>query len=156
MINIEILLVISLFLCYTKYKESLIYWLFYVLKAGKKIMTGNIVVEHKTISISSKRQITIPLKFFNALGFKNEAECIIQNNGIVIRPVKDNAGGEFAEQILSDLIKQGYSGDELLKQFKTAQSKVRPAVEKMLEEATRVANVQGEYSTYSDIFDPKA
>jgi bifunctional DNA-binding transcriptional regulator/antitoxin component of YhaV-PrlF toxin-antitoxin module len=113
-------------------------------------------MERKTISISPKRQITIPQKFFEALGFKNEAECVFQNNEIIIRPVKDNAGGEFAEQILSDLIKQGYTGNELLKQFKTTQSKVRPAVEKMLEKAAGVANGEGEYSTYSDIFDPEA
>ena len=116
-------------------------------------MAGNIDVEHKTISVSSKRQITIPLKFFNALGFENEAECIFQNNQIVIRPVKENAGGEFSEQILSDLIDQGYSWDELLKQFKKAQNKVRPVVGKMLDEAARAANGQGEYSTYSDVFD---
>lgn len=119
-------------------------------------MARNMIMERKTISISPKRQITIPQKFFEALGFKNEAECVIRNNEIIIRPVKDNAGGEFAEQILSDLIKQGYTGDELLKQFKIVQSKVRPAVEKMLEEAARIANGQGEYNTYSDVFDTKA
>ena len=31
-------------------------------------------MDKKTVSISSKRQITIPLKFFNKLGFENEAE----------------------------------------------------------------------------------
>jgi len=118
-------------------------------------MAGNIALDQKIISISSKRQITIPIKFYNVIGFKNEAECILKNNQIIIRPLKDNTGGEFAEQILADLIDQGYSGDELLKQFKKAQSKIRTAVEKMLEEAARAANGQGEYSTYSDVFDPE-
>jgi bifunctional DNA-binding transcriptional regulator/antitoxin component of YhaV-PrlF toxin-antitoxin module len=118
-------------------------------------MAGNIAFEHKKISISSKRQITIPIKFFNAVGFKNEAECILKNNQIIIRPLKDNIGGEFAEQILTDLIDQGHSGDELLKQFKTAQNKIRSAVEKMLEQAARAASGQGEYSIYSDVFDPE-
>ena len=33
------------------------------------------VMDRKIVSISSKRQITIPQKFFNLLGFGNEAEC---------------------------------------------------------------------------------
>ena len=46
---------------------------------------------------------------------------------LVLRPVKENTSGEFAEQILADLIRQGYSGEELLEKFKQAQRKVRPA-----------------------------
>lgn len=38
----------------------------------------------------------------------------MRGNELVIRPVRMDAGGEFAEQILADLIAQGYSGDELL------------------------------------------
>ena len=55
------------------------------------------------------------------LGFDAEAECMVRGNELVIRPVKTNAGGEFAEQILTDLIAQGYSGNELLEHFKKAQ-----------------------------------
>jgi hypothetical protein len=40
---------------------------------------------------------------------------------LVLRPVKENTSGEFAEQILADLIRQGYSGEELLEKFKQAQ-----------------------------------
>ena len=75
-------------------------------------------MERKTIHISGKRQITIPQKYFEALGFGKEAECILQNNMILIKPVRENTGGEFAEQILADLIAQGYSGEVLLKKFK--------------------------------------
>ena len=104
------------------------------------------------INISAKRQITIPQKFFTMLGFGTEAECMVRGNELVIRPLKENAGGEFAEQILSDLIAQGYSGEELLTRFKAAQKEVRPAVEKMLTEAQLVAESQTEYATYEDIF----
>ena len=62
------------------------------------------------------------------------------------------SGGEFAEQILSDLIAEGFSGQELLDEFKTRQAKVRPAVEAMLEAAKAAASGTGEYSTYDDIF----
>lgn len=114
---------------------------------------GSVSMEMKKVSISTKRQITIPLKFFTMLGFDTEAECIVRGNELVLRPARNNAGGEFAEQILADLISQGYGGSELLEQFKKAQSKVRPAVEEMLSEAERVASSESDYVSYEDIFD---
>lgn len=116
------------------------------------IMKSRIPMEMKKISISAKRQITIPQKFFAMLGFDTEAECMVRGNELVIRPAQKNAGGEFAEQILADLIAQGYSGDELLKRFKEMQGQVRPAVEAMLEEAKRVADSKAEYASYDDVF----
>jgi bifunctional DNA-binding transcriptional regulator/antitoxin component of YhaV-PrlF toxin-antitoxin module len=110
----------------------------------------------KTISITGKRQITIPQKFFEALGFEREAECILQNNMIIIRPVRDVSGGEFAEQILADLIAQGISGEKLLAEFKRKQKQIRPAVEELLAEAAKAARGIGEFSTYDDIFGKEA
>ncbi|WP_077613515.1 AbrB family transcriptional regulator [Clostridium sp. Marseille-P2415] len=98
-------------------------------------------MERKIISVSIKRQVTIPQKYFDALGFNNEAECILQEGGILIRPVRDTGGSEFSEQILADLIAQGFEGAELLERFKQQSKKVRPAVQKMIEEAD--ALVQG-------------
>ncbi len=113
---------------------------------------GSVPMEIKKISISAKRQITIPQKFFAMLGFDAEAECMVRGNELVIRPAKTNAGGEFAEQILTDLIAQGYSGNELLEHFKKAQRQVRPAVEAMIAEAERVAVSEAEYVSYEDVF----
>lgn len=79
-------------------------------------------MEIKKVSISPKRQITIPQKFFTILGFDTEAECIMRGNELVLRPVRTNTGGEFAEQILADLIAHGYGGNELLERFKKARS----------------------------------
>ena len=53
------------------------------------VLRGNAVMERKKVSISAKRQITIPQKFFTMLGFDNEAECILRGNELVIRPVKE-------------------------------------------------------------------
>ena len=115
------------------------------------IQGGNIM-ERKKVSISQKSQITIPQKFFTLLGFDKEAECIMRGNELVIRPVKENISGEFAAEILEDLIEKGYSGQELLNEFKIMQAKVRPAVELMLSEAEQVANGNGEYFSYDDVF----
>ncbi len=115
-------------------------------------MKGSVPMEMKKVSISAKRQITIPQKFFAMLGFDSTAECMVRGNELVIRPAKENAGGEFAEQILADLIAKGYSGNELLEHFKKAQKEVRPAVEAMLTEAERVAASEAEFSSYEDVF----
>ena len=95
-------------------------------------------VERKIISVSIRRQLTIPQKYYDALGFDNEAECILQDGGLFIRPVKIT-GDEFAEQILADLISQGYEGQELLLKFKVYSRAVRPAVLKLIDEADAYA-----------------
>ena len=98
----------------------------------------------KRISVSQKRQITIPIDFYNSVGIDKEVECYVQNNAIVIRPVQES-GGEFDEQILADLISQGLSGQELLDKFKETRRQIRPAVERLLDEASIAA--RGKHQT---------
>lgn len=64
--------------------------------------------------------------------------------------IKDN--GEFAEEILKDLIEQGYNGQELLQKFHEMQSQIKPAVESLLEEASGIAKGIAPYETYEDVF----
>ncbi|MGO4972236.1 AbrB/MazE/SpoVT family DNA-binding domain-containing protein [[Clostridium] aminophilum] len=109
-------------------------------------------MNRKIISISSKRQLTIPGAFFAKLGFGDKAECIIRDNELVIRPARIESKGEFAEEILSDLIREGYSGQELLEEFKVRQSKVRPAIKKMIDDAHRMATGELESMSYDDVF----
>ena len=110
---------------------------------------GTDAVLRKRISVSQKRQITIPIEFYNKLGIENEVECFVQNNQIIIRPAQDR--GEFDEQILADLLSQGFSGNELLSKFKKARRNVRPAIENLLFEAQQVAEGKVEYYTLSDL-----
>ena len=79
---------------------------------------------------------------------ENGAAVILQDNKKylvnvykepAIRPIR-NDGGEFAEEILSDLLSQGFSGNELLQKFKEVRRQIRPAVESMLEEASAAAS----------------
>ena len=104
----------------------------------RAVRSGN-AMERKVISVSVKRQLTIPQKYFEALGFNNEAECFLQEDGLFIRPLRDTGGSEFSEQILSDLISQGYAGQELLEKFKEHSKAVRPAVLKLIEETDAFA-----------------
>lgn len=108
--------------------------------------------EQKRVAISSKRQFTIPQKFYTELGFSREAVCIKGEGMLIIRPAASVPGGDFAEQILAELIDEGYTGKELLQEFKSRQARVRPAVEAMLSKAREAAQGQGEFSTYEDIF----
>ena len=112
----------------------------------------NTKMNRKVLSISSKRQITIPQRFYKSLGFGDEAECIVRGDELVIRPIKTVDGGEFAEQILAELIREGLSGEELLSEFKKRQAQVRPAAEAMLVKAEDIAAGRAEYATYEDVF----
>ena len=113
---------------------------------------GRIPMEVKKLSISAKRQITIPQKYLTIQAFDTDADCTVRGNELVIRPARTNTGGEFAEQILADLIARGYSGNELLERFKKAQGQVRPAVEAMLADAERAASSQSGHISYEDVF----
>ena len=105
----------------------------------------------KRISVSQKRQITIPIEFYNSVGIDKEVECYVQNNAIILRPVRES-DGEFDEQILADLINQGLSGQELLDNFKEARSQIRPAVERLLDEARLAAQDKASSNSYEDVF----
>ena len=105
----------------------------------------------KRISVSQKRQVTIPIEFFNMIGIEKEVECYIENDAIVIRPIRESSG-EFDEQILADLISQGLAGEELLIQFKEMRKKIRPAVISLITEATLAASNNSEHFSYEDIF----
>jgi len=112
----------------------------------------NMKLNRKVLSISPKRQITIPQRFYKALGFGDEAECVVRGDELIIRPVKTVTGGEFSEQILAELIDEGLSGTELLEEFKKRQAQIRPAAEAMLAKAEDIAAGKAEYATYEDVF----
>lgn len=121
----------------------------------KTQVKGENTMLKKRISVSQKRQITIPIEFYNSVGIDKEVECYVQNDTIVIRPVRES-GGEFDEQILADLIGQGLSGQELLGKFKETRRQIRPAVERLLDEAHRASQGEVPSNTYEDVFGSEA
>ena len=58
--------------------------------------------------------------------------------------------GEFDEEILRDLINEGYEGNELLDKFQKTRAKVPAAMEKMLDDLIKQSN--GEYYTMKEVF----
>ena len=63
-----------------------------------------------------------------------------------------DTNGDFVEEIRSELIKEGYFGQELQKEFKSRQAKVKPAVEKMLDDAHKMATGEAKSMSYEDVF----
>ena len=116
-------------------------------------MQSSTIGKREIISISSQRQFTIPKKYFTTLGFGNEAECFFQDGGIFIRPLQNFVSGEFAEYILADLISQGYEGQDLLRKFKEYSQAIRPAVEKLIEEADTFAKNGEGFVSVDELFE---
>jgi len=109
------------------------------------------VIERKRVTISVKRQFTIPQKYYELLGFESDAECILKDDGIYIRPLRTEAS-DFSEEILADLIMQGFAGEELLNKFKEQTKKVRPAIEKMISEADESSKSGAGKVALTDLF----
>lgn len=103
-------------------------------------------IEKRRIHVSSKRQITIPAKYYEALGSVKEMECIYSNDMLILKPIQYNETG-FSEEILADLIARGYSGEKLLTEFKRINRQIRPAVEALIKEADELAKKATEDQT---------
>lgn len=99
-------------------------------------------VEQKQINVSEKRQITIPKHFYDKLDMGQEIVCELRGDEIVLRNVPQ--ADDFSEEILKDLVSQGFEGNNLIKEFQKQKSQIRPAVEKMMEESRLAAeNMDG-------------
>lgn len=94
-------------------------------------------VEIKQITVSEKRQMTIPKRFYEKLGLGNDIICELRNDEIVLRPIPKE--GDFSEEILKDLVAEGYNGQDLLHEFQYRKTQTRPAVEKLIAESGRAA-----------------
>ncbi|TMN18842.1 AbrB/MazE/SpoVT family DNA-binding domain-containing protein [Lentibacillus cibarius] len=91
----------------------------------------------KHIRVSEKRQITIPKRFFEQLGIEESLICELRGDEIVLRPAPTDE--DFSEDILKDLLQEGYEGDQLLTEFQKRKAQIRPAVETLIAEADQAA-----------------
>ena len=108
-------------------------------------------MDRKIINVTGKRQITIPLRFYEKLKFGKEIECFATDNAIVLRPLSTN-DDNFTMEILKDLISKGYSGDKLLEKFAEQQANIRKAVGVLINEADEIAAGNRKSATTKDIF----
>ena len=120
---------------------------------GGKVMydMGSAAIERKIINVTGKRQVTIPLKFYERLSFGKEVECFLTEDSIVIRPLS-SSDDSFTMEILRDLISQGLSGDDLLAKFAEQRNNIKKAVGFLIDEADEIANGERKSATTKDIF----
>ncbi|MCL1941808.1 MAG: AbrB/MazE/SpoVT family DNA-binding domain-containing protein [Synergistaceae bacterium] len=109
------------------------------------------VMERKIINVTGKRQVTIPLKFYEKLSFGKEVECVLTDGAIVLRPLSNSDDG-FTMEILKDLVSQGYSGDELLAKFAEQRAGIKKAIGLLIGEADEIAAGKRKSAATKDIF----
>ena len=106
----------------------------------------------KRISVSEKRQITIPKEYFDALNIGSQIECSMSDNCIIIKPVDESGLDEFSEYILEDIIKEGYKNKEILKEFINRRKKLREAAKKFNKDIDNEINDTKKLATFDDVF----
>jgi len=108
-------------------------------------------MERKIINVTGKRQVTIPLKFYEKLRLGKEVECFLTDGAIVLRPLTASEDS-FTMEILKDLIAQGYGGDELLAKFAEQRANIKKAIGILVDEADEIAEGKRKGATTMDIF----
>ena len=108
-------------------------------------------MERKIINITGKRQVTIPLKFYERLRFGKELECVLTDGAVVLRPLS-SSDDSFVMDILKDLISQGYEGDALLAKFAEQRLKIKKAIVVLIDEADEIAEGKRQGAATKDIF----
>ena len=109
------------------------------------------VMERKIINVTGKRQVTIPLKFYEKLNFGREVECYLTDSAVVLRPFSTSDDG-FTMEILRDLVSKGYSGEELIAKFAEQRASLRKAIGLLIGEADEIAEGKREGAETKDIF----
>ncbi len=97
-------------------------------------MTGYSYDDQKMVKITSKRQFTIPKKYYDALQIGEQARCYTDGNKLIIEPAHPDSFWDFSSDILKELVDENYSGEELLKEFEIRKRNATGALQKFSEE----------------------
>ena len=111
----------------------------------------NPIIDRKIINITGKRQVTIPLKFYERLRLGKEIECVLTDDTILLRPLQ-NSDDSFTMEILRDLVSQGYTGNELLTKFAEQRNDITKAIGLLIDEADKIAEGKSKGATTKEIF----
>jgi bifunctional DNA-binding transcriptional regulator/antitoxin component of YhaV-PrlF toxin-antitoxin module len=106
----------------------------------------------RVVSITSKRQFTIPKKFFDALQMGNQAKCYTAGGKLVIEPLRKDYISEQTSQILREIVAENYSGEELLEEFELRKKKLTVPDEKVWHAAAK-KQMEAAYSDEDSIYD---
>lgn len=90
----------------------------------------------RLVTVTSKRQFTIPVDFFKELNMSpGKVRCILENGRIIIEPINTSSFWDFSADILQELVSEGLNGEELVKEFKQRKNIVKEAFLNMVNEA---------------------
>ncbi len=81
------------------------------------------------------RQITIPREFFDALGFNTHIKLVVNDGKLIVEPLNVRDPLDFTELVRNELLKEGYSGDELNQKMKERLKELSLATEEIIREA---------------------
>lgn len=112
------------------------------------MLLENKIRKTRRVPVSSNHQITIPEEFADAIGIGDEVTVELLNNRLVVRPASPNPD-DFSEEILSELIDEGYEGEELKKAFAERRAQISGALENLVEEARQSKS----YDSFEEMLD---
>ncbi|MBL4954839.1 AbrB/MazE/SpoVT family DNA-binding domain-containing protein [Neobacillus sp. OS1-32] len=121
-----------------------------ILPKGSKAMGELNRKPVRRVKVSKQRQINIPKDFYDALNLSDEALVEFTGKEIVIRPAEYEVV-DFSEDILKDLVHQGYSGEELIQRFSRIKSEIPKALDRMKKEAMENPVITGSLDDYLDL-----
>ncbi|XJZ26125.1 AbrB/MazE/SpoVT family DNA-binding domain-containing protein [Bacillota bacterium Lsc_1132] len=101
----------------------------------------------KRVSVSSKRQISIPKEFYDQLNIGEEVTIELHGNHLLLKPIRENFD-DFSEEILGDLIAEGYTGEDLMMEFKHRKAQIADAVESLIEDTLK----NGKKTSFDELF----
>lgn len=119
------------------------------LPKGRNTMTDLPEKRIRRVKVSTQRQLSIPKDFYDALDFEDEALVEFTGKEIIIRPATSE-NVDFSEDILKDLVHQGYSGEELIQEFARVKSNIPRALDFMKKEAMEQSTISGSLDDYLD------
>lgn len=107
----------------------------------------------KFATITKKRQITIPKEFYDKLDMSpGKVRCLLENGRIVLEPINNGGFWDFSSEILQELVKEGYQGDDLIKEFEKKKQIIKESLAYMVKEASEEIE-KGNYIDAEEVFD---
>ncbi|MCJ7840652.1 AbrB/MazE/SpoVT family DNA-binding domain-containing protein [Lederbergia sp. NSJ-179] len=101
----------------------------------------------RRVKVSKQRQISIPKEFYDALNIDDEATVEFTGKELIIRPLIAEEE-DFSEDILRDLVRQGYTGDELIQKFSKMKRNIPKALDYMKKETQKQPMVSESLDEY--------
>lgn len=97
---------------------------------------GRIAMESRLGKITSKRQLTIPKDFYDRLNLGENVEILLEKDSLIIKKLRkaEESFDDYSDLILKDLIAEGYTGNQLLQEFKIRKNLLPIAVQNMVKD----------------------